>query len=145
MFTGEYKHSIDSKNRLSIPSKFREQLGESFFITKGLDNCLFAFSNDEWRLFEQKLSQLPISNKSSRAFARAFLSGAVEVKIDKSGRALIPQYLVEFAKLRKDISVNGAGSRIEIWDAESWHKYSADVSNNMDELSEGMESLGIRF
>jgi MraZ protein len=145
MFTGEYKHAVDAKNRLSIPSKFREKLGEAFYITKGLDHCLFVFSMSEWEKFEEKLKALPLSNKKARAFARSFFAGATECGLDKQGRILIPQNLKAYANLEKDVYINGAGSRIEIWDAASWETYNEFLTANMDELAEDMESLGISF
>lgn len=145
MFTGEYKHAVDAKNRLSIPSKFRDKLGDVFYITKGLDHCLFVFSLSEWELFEQKLKALPLSNNKARAFARSFFAGASECELDKQGRVLIPQNLRSHAKIEKEVYVNGTGSRIEIWDAASWEAYNEFLTANMDELAEDMESLGISF
>ncbi len=145
MFTGEYKHSLDPKNRVSIPSKFREDIGDSVFVTRGLDQCLFVFSGDEWEKFSEGLSALPISNKDARKFARTFLSGAVECSLDKQGRILIPQFLKKHASIEKEVYVNGAGSRMEIWDAERWEEYSFSLTSDIDEIAEGMESLGIRF
>lgn len=145
MFTGEYKHTLDSKNRVSIPARFRDELGDKFFITKGLDNCLFVFSAGEWQKFQERLSQLPLTNKSARAFARVFLSGASECSTDKMGRTLVPQYLKDFAGLEKEVYVNGAGSRIEIWSADSWTDYASDIGSNINDLAEGMESLGVSF
>ncbi len=145
MFTGEYKHSLDPKNRVSIPSKFREEAGSSVFVTRGLDHCLFVFSVDEWSEFSKGLSELPISNKDARKFARTFLSGAVECHFDKQGRILLPQFLKKHAFIEKEVYVNGAGSRMEIWDAARWEEYSYSMTNDIDEIAEGMESLGIRF
>lgn len=145
MFTGEYRHTLDSKNRVSIPSKFRDEVGDVLFVTRGLDNCLFAFSGREWELFSSRLAELPISNKDARKFARTFLSGAFECLIDKQGRILLPQYLKEYAGIDKEVYVNGAGARIEIWDSARWEDYSLNMTNDLDEIAEGMESLGIRF
>lgn len=145
MFTGEYKHGVDAKNRLSIPAKFREKLGEHFYITKGLDHCLFVFSLDEWSIFEAKLKDLPLSNKKARMFARSFFAGATECELDKQGRVLLPQTLREHANIEKDVYINGAGSRIEIWDANTWESYNDFMTANMDDLAEDMEELGIRF
>lgn len=145
MFTGEYKHGVDAKNRLSIPAKFREKLGEHFYITKGLDHCLFVFSLEEWSIFEAKLKDLPLSNKKARMFARSFFAGATECELDKQGRVLLPQTLREHANIEKDVYINGAGSRIEIWDASTWESYNDFMTANMDDLAEDMEELGIRF
>jgi MraZ protein len=145
MFRGEYKHAIDAKNRVSIPAKFREKLGETLFITKGLDHCLFVFTVDEWERFEEKLKALPLSNKKARAFARSFFAGAMESEPDKQGRILIPQNLREYANLDKEVYINGAGARIEIWDAAAWEAYNDFLTANMDDLAEDMEEIGIRF
>jgi MraZ protein len=145
MFTGEFKHAVDAKNRLSIPAKFRDKLGDRFYITKGLDHCLFVFPMDEWVQFEAKLKELPLSNKQARMFARSFFAGATECELDKQGRILLPQSLRGHANLEKDVYVNGAGSRVEIWDASTWESYNDFMTANMDDLAEGMESLGIRF
>jgi len=144
-FTGEYKHAIDVKNRVSMPAKFREKLSDPFYITKGLDNCLFVFTDDEWEKFMTSLRELPLSNKKARAFARSFYAGATECSLDKQGRVLIPQNLREHAHLDRDVYINGAGARIEIWDAEAWNTYTDFMSSNMDALAEDMEELGIRF
>lgn len=145
MFTGEYRHTLDTKNRVSIPSRFREETGDTLFVTRGLDHCLFVFSGKEWDAFSSKLAELPISNRDARKFARTFLSGAFECALDKQGRVLIPQNLKDYAGIDKDVYVNGAGARIEIWDAEKWEDYSLNLTNDLDEISEGMERLGIRF
>jgi len=102
MFMGEYQHSVDTKGRLIVPSKFREQLGNTFVITRGLDNCLFGYPMDEWRKLEEKLKELPMTKKDARAFARFFFSGATEVEIDKQGRINIPSTLSTYAKLEKE-------------------------------------------
>lgn len=144
MFTGEYKHSVDAKNRLSIPSKFREKLGASFFMTKGLDHCLFIFPETEWEQFVAKLKALPLSNPQARAFARTFFSGAVECEVDKQGRILIPQNLRDYASIDKEVYVNGAGARVEIWEAQKWEAYN-NMTNDMDALAADMSALGISF
>lgn len=144
MFTGEYKHSVDAKNRLSIPSKFREKLGGLFFMTKGLDHCLFIFPEAEWEQFVAKLKALPLSNPQARAFARTFFSGAVECEVDKQGRILIPQNLRDYASIDKEVYVNGAGARVEIWEAQKWEAYN-NMTNDMDALAADMSALGISF
>ena len=103
MFMGEYNHTIDAKGRLIVPSKFREALGDTFVVTKGLDGCLFVYDNEEWQAFEEKLRSLPITNKEARQFARFFLAGAAEVEVDKQGRILVPNILREFAQISKDV------------------------------------------
>ena len=116
MFMGEYSHTIDAKGRIIVPAKFRESLGDNFVVTKGLDNCLFVYTSEDWRKFEEKLRTLPLTNKDARKFTRFFLAGAAEMEIDKQGRILIPSVLREFAALEKDVVLVGVGSRIEIWD-----------------------------
>ena len=142
MFMGEYRHTVDPKGRLIIPSKFREELGETFVVTKGLDGCLFVFSDEEWKAFEIKLKSLPLTNKNARQFTRFFLAGAADVELDKQGRILIPSVLREFASLQKDVVFVGVGSRIEIWSKESWNDSISNYDDNMDEVAENMDSLG---
>lgn len=143
MFIGEYEHSIDTKGRIMIPSKFRSKLGETFVLTKGLDSCLFIYTIEEWSKFEEKLRQLPFSSKDARKFTRFFLAGAVECDIDKQGRILVPANLREFAGLTKSIISIGVSNRIEIWDTDKWSDYSDDESFDPSELAEQMAELGI--
>ena len=133
MLMGEYEHSLDVKGRLIMPAKLREDMGEKFIITKGLDGCLFGFSQNEWTNFEEKLKALPLTNKNARDFVRFFLSGAIECEIDKQGRFLITSNLREYAKLEKDTVIIGVGTRIEIWDKEKWAKCDEEISAD-DEL-----------
>ena len=141
MLIGEYEHSLDAKGRLIMPSKLRDDIGEKFIITKGLDGCLFAISIEEWKIFEQKLRSLPISNKDARAFSRFFFAGAMDCEIDKQGRFLISSNLREFAGLTKEVVIVGMDSRIEIWSKDKWQKCDEDIS--ADEIAEKMEMLGI--
>lgn len=143
MFYGEYQHTVDSKGRVIIPSKFREGLGDKFIITKGLDNCLFAYSNDEWKNIESKLRSLPFTDKDVRAFVRFFFAGATECEIDKQGRILIPINLREYGGFNKDIYVIGVSSRVEIWDKSKWDEYSGDDNISPDKIAEKMSMLGI--
>ena len=124
MLIGEFEHSLDAKGRLIMPAKLREDIGERFVVTKGLDGCLFAFSLTEWTNFEEKLKTLPLSNKNSREFTRFFLSGATECEIDKQGRFLIPNNLRQVANLEKEVIIIGVGTRIEIWNKDKWKSYS---------------------
>ena len=140
MFIGEYQHAIDSKNRMIIPSKFREALGEKVIITKGLDGCLYAYTEEEWRILEEKLKKLPLTNKDARAFVRFIFSGANEIDIDKQGRALIPQNLILYAGINKEIVSIGVSTRIEIWSKEKWQEYNS-LNINFDEISEKMSEL----
>ena len=143
MFIGEYEHSVDAKGRVIMPAKLREDIGEKFIVTKGLDGCLFAYSSEEWHNFEEKLKTLPLTNKNARDFVRFFLSGAVECEIDKQGRFLIPSNLRTYATLEKEIIIIGVGTRIEIWNREEWKKYSSDENISADEIAENMTMLGI--
>lgn len=143
LFYGEYQHTIDPKGRVIIPAKFREELGEKFILTKGLDDCLFVYSSDEWRNLEAKLKTLPLSSKDARAFIRFFFSGATECELDKQGRALIPQNLRDYAKLEKDIYIIGVSTRVEVWDRNKWENYSRDDNLSADKIAEKMEQLGI--
>ena len=143
MFIGEYEHSVDAKGRVIMPVKLREDIGEKFIVTKGLDGCLFAYSRVEWNNFEEKLKTLPLTNKNARDFVRFFLSGAVECEIDKQGRFLIPSNLRTYATLEKEIIIIGVGTRIEIWNREEWKKYSSDENISADEIAENMTMLGI--
>lgn len=143
MFIGEYEHNVDVKGRVIMPAKLREDIGDKFIITKGLDGCLFAYSQSEWANFEEKLKSLPLAQKNARNFVRFFLSGAVECEIDKQGRFLIPANLREHASLDKEIVIIGVGTRLEIWNRELWTTYSSDESISADEIAENMTMLGI--
>ena len=142
MFMGEYSHTIDTKGRLIIPSKFREELGETFVVTKGLDGCLFVFSDEEWKAFEIKLKSLPLTNKNARQFARFFVAGATPCELDKQGRILLPATLREFAGLEKDVVLTGMLNRIEIWSKEKWKENNSLDDVAMDEIAEQMTDLG---
>ena len=141
MFMGEYNHAIDTKGRLIIPSKFREELGEEFVVTKGLDGCLFVFPNEAWREFEDKLRTLPLTNKSARQFSRFFVAGATPCELDKQGRILLPATLREFANLEKDVVLTGMLNRIEIWSKEMWSENSS--YDDMDASAEQMTDIGL--
>ena len=143
LFIGEYEHSLDTKGRVIMPVKLREDIGEKFIVTKGLDGCLFAYSKVEWNNFEEKLKTLPLTNKNARDFVRFFLSGAIECEIDKQGRFLIPGNLRTYATLEKEIVIIGVGTRIEIWNKQQWQKYSSDENISADEIAENMTMLGI--
>lgn len=140
-FMGQYSHSIDAKGRLIVPAKFREDLGENFTVTRGLDNCLFVFPSRDWDELYEKISKLGITNANARKFARFLLGSAVVCEVDKQGRVMIPPHLREFAKLEKDVALVGVGNRIEIWNSEAWEE--ASNYDNMEEIAENMEGLGI--
>lgn len=141
MFMGRFNHTIDPKGRLSIPSKYREILGDEFVVSRGMDGCLFVYAVSDWKVFEEKLASLPLINVEARQFARFFLSGAQYVTVDKQGRILMPQDLKEFAGLEKDVVLAGMGSRIEIWSLDRWNTNSEQVDIN--QISEGMINLGL--
>lgn len=143
MFYGYYDYSADAKGRVSIPSKFREELGECFYITKGLDKSLFVFPVSEWEQYAKSLTTGSITSPSNRAFSRIFLAGTVEVNMDKQGRVLIPQHLREYAGIEKEMVVIGVGSRVEMWSKEQWELYNSPDHLSYDELAENLENLGI--
>ena len=143
MLIGEYEHSLDVKGRLIMPAKLREDIGDNFIITKGLDGCLFGFSLNEWTQFEEKLKSLPLTNKNARDFVRFFLSGAVNVEIDKQGRFLVVSNLREYASMEKEVVIIGVGTRIEFWSKDKWKKYNSSDNISADELAENMTMLGI--
>ena len=145
LLTGEFNHSIDIKGRLIIPSKFRDILGEDFVITKGLDGCLFLYPNNEWKIFEEKLRTLPLTNKNARTFTRFFLGSAVDGGLDKQGRVLISSALRTFANLEKEVVLVGVLDRVEIWDKAKWDENNAAVEEDMDEIASQMEDLGLRI
>ena len=143
MLIGEYEHSLDAKGRLIMPAKLREDIGEKFIVTKGLDGCLFGFSQTEWNNFEDKLKTLPLTNKNARDFVRFFLSGATECEIDKQGRFLIASNLRDYADMEKEVAIIGVGTRIEIWNKEKWKEYNSEENISADEIAENMTMLGI--
>lgn len=142
MFYGEYNHGIDRKGRLILPARFREICKESgiekFYITRGLDKCLFMFTEEEWRVQEQKFKNLSFTKQESRSFNRLFFSGAVSVLPDRQGRFIIPQYLKDYANIKKDAIVIGISNRIEIWDTRSWQEFYANSSASFEQIAENM-------
>ena len=143
LLIGEYEHSLDTKGRLIMPAKIRQDIGEKFIITKGLDGCLFGFSKNEWNNFEEKLKTLPLTNKNARDFVRFFLSGAIECEIDKQGRFLIASNLREYAELEKEAVIIGVGTRIEIWNKDKWKAYNSEENLSADQIAENMANLGM--
>ena len=145
MFYGEYSHSIDRKGRLILPSKFREICKECsverFYITRGLDKCIFMFSADEWRTQEQKFKGMSFTKQETRSFNRMFFSGAVDVVPDKQGRFIIPQYLKDYANIKRDTVLIGISNRIEIWDKHSWEAFYKNSSNSFEQIAENMLNL----
>jgi len=141
MFLGEYQHSIDEKGRIIMPARFREQLGVTFIITRGLDGCLFVYPAAEWEKLSQEVQSLPLAKKDARAFSRMLFSGAVEAECDKQGRVSIPANLREYAGIERDVVSIGVSSRIEIWAAESWSQVNADAADKFEELAEKLEGI----
>ncbi|MFL6559717.1 MAG: division/cell wall cluster transcriptional repressor MraZ [Bacillus sp. (in: firmicutes)] len=136
MFMGEYHHSVDNKGRLIVPSKFRDELGDMFIITRGLDQCLFGYPLSEWELIEEKLKGLPLTKKDARAFTRFFFSGATESELDKQGRINIPAPLLQYAKLEKECVILGVSNRIEIWSKQIWEDYFTESEESFAENAE---------
>jgi MraZ protein len=142
-FYGEYAYSIDEKKRLAIPPKFRKILGKKAVITKGLDQCLFLYPAKEWGILAKKLSKLPLSQSDARGFARLMLTGAMEVELDNLGRILIPDYLKEYAKLKKRVVIAGVYNRIEIWDEKIWQEYKEKTEKEVGDIAERLKELGV--
>ena len=128
MFMGEYSHNVDAKGRLIVPAKFREQLGDQFVVTKGVDGCLYVYSQEEWKRIEEKFREVNLTTKDARKFMRFFFAGAAMCEVDKQGRILIPSVLREFAGLEKDVLLAGMLDHIEIWNEERW-KENADFGD----------------
>ena len=143
MFSGEYTYSIDDKKRLAIPPKFRQVLGSKAVITRGLDQCLFIYTAKEWQKLAKKISQLPLAQADARGFARLMLGGAMEVSIDNLGRILIPDYLKEYALLKKKVIFVGLYNRVEVWDEEEFQKYKKKTEMAAEDIAERLKELGI--
>ena len=136
MFIGEYYHTIDSKKRLSLPAKFRKELGNKVVVTKGFEDCLVVYTMKEWETISEKLGNLPVSQFEARGYARIVLGGAMELDIDKLGRILLPDYLAKYAGIIKNTVVCGLSTRLEIWDSTSWNKYLQDREKTFADVSE---------
>ncbi len=143
MIIGEYVHILDPKKRLSLPSKFRKELGRTVVVTRGLDNCLFVYSLKEWKKILEKLGELSIGQADTRGFNRFMLSGAVEVEVDSVGRILIPDFLKTFAGLKEKVILAGIHTRVEIWDEALWSVYKKRVEKQADILAEKLGEIGV--
>ncbi len=143
MFLGEYSHNVDNKNRLAVPAKFRAELSKGAVITRGLDKCLFLFTKADWQVLVKKIAELPISQAKARSFSRMMLMGAMEVSLDRLGRVLLPEYLKQFAGIKKKVVVGGVYNRIEIWDEDKWSAYKQRSESNVEKTAEEMMELGI--
>ncbi len=140
---GEFHHNIDPKGRLIIPAKFREELGERFIVTRGLDRCLFVYPAAEWSALEAKIKTLPMTKSDVRAFVRTLFSGATECEVDKQGRINLPNNLIEYARIEKDVVVIGVSTRAEIWSKAEWENYSVAAADSFDEIAEHIVDLGL--
>ncbi|MDD5432182.1 MAG: division/cell wall cluster transcriptional repressor MraZ [Candidatus Omnitrophica bacterium] len=140
MFYGEYSHSIDRKGRIILPAKFRDvaksHFIEKFFVTRGLDTCLFVFSEEEWRSQENKFKAISFTKQQARTFNRLYFSGAQEVTFDSQGRMLIPQYLKDYAAIKKDVVIVGVSNRIEIWSKDKWQEFYGNSRQSFEEIAE---------
>ena len=143
MFMGEYHHTIDDKGRIIIPSKFRTELGDKFVLTRGLENCLFAYPETTWNKIVEKLNKLPFTKKDARNFSRFFLSGATVVEFDKQGRINISSPLTTYANLTKECVVIGVGDRLEIWDNEKWNQFFEENEDSMSDIAENLFTADI--
>lgn len=143
MLMGEFQHNIDAKGRLIVPSKLREELGEKFVLTRGLDGCLFGYPMSEWENLEAKLNEMPLAKKDARTFVRFFYSAATECELDKQGRINIPSTLRNYAALTKECVIIGVSNRIEIWDETRWEDFSAEAEENFYEIAENMIDFGL--
>jgi MraZ protein len=143
MFIGEYNHNLDDKGRLAIPAKFRAILKKGAVVTKGLDNCLFLYSREQFEKIAQKFAALPLSQAKARAFSRHMLAGAMDVDFDNQGRITLPEYLRKFSALKKSVIVAGLYNHLEIWDEEAWNNYKAESERNSNSIAEELGDLGI--
>lgn len=143
MFIGEYQHNIDSKGRLAVPVKFRKALVKGAVVTKGLDDCLFLYTKDEWQKLAEKLAKLPISKANTRAFSRLMLAGAMDVEVDAQGRMLIPDYLRQYCGAVKKVVIAGLYNRLEIWDEAKWNKYKTGTEKQSADIAEALDQLDV--
>jgi MraZ protein len=143
MLIGEYRHTLDDKNRMSLPAKFRKEMGKKIIITRGLDRCLFVYPVGEWKKFSDKLAGLSIGSSEGRAFSRALLGGATETDVDASGRVLVPDHLKNYAGLATKVVVAGIHNRIELWNEESWNTYTSQVEGEANQLAQKLADIGM--
>lgn len=143
MLIGEYLHTLDSKKRLSLPAKFRKEIGRKVVITRGLDACLFMFPTKTWSSIAQKLEKLPFGQSDTRGMSRFILAGAVETDVDGAGRILIPDFLKDFADLRSRVVLAGVSDRVEIWNEKIWEEYKRRIEKDADQMAQTLGELGI--
>ena len=142
MLIGEFRHTLDDKNRISLPAKFRKEIGKNIVITRGLDGCLFIYSLKEWKAISGQLGGLGMGQAATRGFSRHILAGAAEVNIDSVGRMLIPEHLRTFAHITSKVVFAGLYNRIEVWDDAAWERYTKDVEKNADQMAERLGEIG---
>lgn len=142
MLIGEYLHTLDAKKRLSLPAKFRKEVGKKVVVTRGLDSCLFMFPLSSWKEIAGKLQTLPVGQADTRGIARFILAGATETDIDQAGRILIPEYLKEFADLRSRVVLAGVADRIEIWNDKAWEEYKKRIEKGADQMAQTLGDVG---
>ena len=143
MFIGEYQHSLDSKGRLAVPAKFRNDLKEGLVVTRGLDGCLFVYTADTWKELAKKLATMSFTQKDKRAFNRSMFSGAMDFKLDSQGRIVLPEVLRNFAELNKEVVVIGVYDRLELWDKKAWEVYRANMERTSNEVAERLGEIEI--
>lgn len=143
MLIGEYLHTLDAKKRLSLPAKFRKEVGKKVVITRGLDACLFLFPQKSWDKIAEKLSSLPFGQADTRGMSRFILAGAVDTEVDNAGRILVPDYLKDFADLKSRVVLAGVSDRIEIWNEKTWEEYKHRIEKGADQMAEKLGDLGI--
>lgn len=143
MLIGEFIHTIDEKNRISLPAKFRKEMGTDLVITPGLDNCLFVFTKKEWQKISENLSKFSMLSSDNRSFNRFMFGGATEVAVDSIGRMLLPDFLKERAGLRAKAALVGVQNRLEIWNDKVWASYKAKVEKQADALAEKLGGVGV--
>ena len=145
MFMGEYRHAIDAKGRIILPADFRQELGVSFIITKGLDRCLFLYGQQAWEEMAAKLRALPLVRPEARAMVRFFFAGARTLECDKQGRFLVPANLRSYAgiALKEDVILTGADSRIEVWSKAQWNEYTSEIEPDVTSIAACLADLGI--
>ncbi len=135
---GEYRHNVDEKGRMIVPAKFREALGASFVVTRGMDRCLFVYPLDEWSRLEEQLKALPFTKKDARAFTRFFFSGATECELDKQGRVNIASTLRHYAEIEKECVIIGVSNRVEVWSKSKWEEYFAESEDSFADIAENL-------
>ncbi|EFH29228.1 protein MraZ [Lactobacillus jensenii JV-V16] len=141
MFMGEYHHNLDAKGRLIIPAKFRNQMGDKIIFTRGMEGCIFGYSEEEWQKIEAKLAKLPLTKRNVRKFTRLFYSGAMESEFDKQGRVNLTATLKEHAELEKECVIVGVSNRIEIWSQKRWDDFTDDADENYDDIAEDLDDI----